>query len=55
MALICDKAALQGKKPAKIWCTVVNQPCLFVRFCGVSMKYYQVDEAAKCKIREEKK
>ena len=54
MAMICNECELRGnRKPRKIWCKLVDQPCLFVRFCAVSSKYYQTDEAAKCKVREE--
>lgn len=48
--LICDKARMKDKK---IWCDAVNGPCVHVRYCAVSMKYYQTDNAKKCLAREQ--
>lgn len=52
MALICNDVEMRGRKPARIWCTRTGQPCMFVRYCAVSMKYYQTDDAKRCKARE---
>ena len=51
MALICDKAIIKGKR-GQIWCEPQDMPCAFVRYCAVSMKYYQTDKAKKCKARD---
>lgn len=50
MALVCNNATVQGKTK-QIWCDFTKQPCMHVRYCAVSMKYYQTDAAAKCKVR----
>lgn len=52
MALICNDCRVEGKA-RKIICKSTEAPCLFVRFCAVSGKYYQTDAAAKCKLRGE--
>lgn len=47
--LLCDKAYLDGKrKPQKILCKVSGSACAHQRYCAVSMKYYQTDNAKKC-------
>ena len=53
MALVCNECDLIGRKPKKIWCRIINGPCMHVRYCAVSMKYYQTDDAARCKAREQ--
>lgn len=50
--LICNKAVLGEKKPRKIYCTLTNGPCAHVRYCAVSMKYYQTDAAKDCLAKE---
>lgn len=52
MALVCNEGELRGKKPKQIWCKLTGTPCMHVRYCAVSMKYYQTDDAARCKVRE---
>ena len=53
MALVCNECDLVGRKPKKIWCRITGGPCMHVRYCAVSMKYYQTDEAARCKARKQ--
>lgn len=50
MALLCNDAIVKGKT-RQIWCEHTNEPCLHVRYCAVSMRYYQTDAAASCKVR----
>lgn len=52
--LICDKAYIKpGQKPAKIFCKAQDGGlCAHVRYCGISMKYYQTDAAKKCLLLE---
>ena len=52
--LICDKAFIkQGQKPQKIYCKAQGGGlCVHVRYCGVSMKYYQTDAAKDCLAKE---
>lgn len=52
--LICDKAYIkQGQKPQKIYCRALDGgPCAHVRYCAVSMKYYQTDAAKNCLAKE---
>lgn len=50
MALLCEDAVLKGKTK-KIWCEITDQPCAHVRYCATSMKYYQTDAAACCKLK----
>lgn len=52
MAMICNECELIGRKPKQIWCKLTGVPCMHVRYCAVSMKYYQTDDAARCKARE---
>lgn len=52
MAVLCNECELIGKKPKKIWCKLMDVPCMHVRYCAVSMKYYQTDDALRCKARE---
>ena len=54
MALLCNDCVLRGTKIKQIWCKHTGQPCMHVRYCGISMKYYQTDAAARCKVRTEK-
>lgn len=53
--LLCDKAyVVPGQKPQKIYCKLTDGGlCAHVRFCAVSMKYYQTDNARRCLKREE--
>lgn len=51
MAMLCNDCELKGKRVKQIWCKITGEPCLHVRYCAVSMKYYQTDAAAKCKVR----
>lgn len=48
--LLCEKAYLNDKK--QIWCRVDEMPCAHVRLCSLNGKYYQTDNAKKCKARE---
>ena len=50
MALICNDCEVRGKRK-QIWCKHTDSPCAFLRFCTVSMKYYQTDGAKRCKVR----
>ena len=50
MALLCNDATVVGKTK-QIWCDHTGQPCLYMRFCAISNKYYQTDKACKCKVR----
>lgn len=54
MATICNECDLIGKRVKQIWCKITGEPCLHVRYCAVSMKYYQTDAAALCKLRKDK-
>lgn len=51
MAMLCNDCELKGKRVKQIWCKITGEPCMHVRYCAVSMKYYQTDAAAKCKVR----
>lgn len=48
MALLCNEVKM---KENRIWCKVSDMPCAFVRYCGISNKYYQTDNALKCKLK----
>jgi len=50
--VLCDECTVVGKT-RQIWCEITGNPCLHVRYCAVSMKYYQTDAAAKCKVRKQ--
>lgn len=50
MAMICNDCTVEGKKRL-IQCKHTGEPCLFIRFCGVSGHYYQTDAAARCKMK----
>lgn len=50
MALICNDCECRGKNK-QIWCKHTEEPCVFIRFCSVSGKYYQTDAAARCKLK----
>lgn len=50
MAMICNECEIVGKS-RQIWCKNTKCPCMHVRYCAVSMKYYQTDAAAHCKAR----
>lgn len=52
MALLCNDCTIVGKTK-QIWCDLTGKPCLHVRYCAVSSKYYQTDASAKCKIRRQ--
>lgn len=51
MALLCNDCIVEGKTH-KIICEHTGEPCLHVRYCAVSSKYYQTDAAARCKLKE---
>lgn len=51
MAVLCNDCIVEGKTH-KIICEHTKKPCAFMRYCAVSMKYYQTDNAARCKLRE---
>lgn len=51
MALLCNECTVKGKNK-QIWCDHTGEPCLHVRYCAVSMKYYQTDAAKDCKVKE---
>lgn len=51
MALHCNDATIVGKTK-QIWCNHTKEPCLHVRYCAVSCRYYQTDAALKCKVKE---
>lgn len=51
MALLCNECEVKGKTH-QIWCKHTGEPCLHVRYCAVSSKYYQTDAAARCKLKE---
>jgi len=53
MALLCNDVEMRGNKVKQIWCKHTGEPCIHVRFCAVSSKYYQTDAAADCKVRKE--
>lgn len=48
--LICNQAFMDGKK---IMCKQTDNICVHVRYCAVSMKYYQTDNAKDCVMRYE--
>lgn len=50
MALLCNECTVTGKTH-QLWCDITGGPCMHVRYCAVSCKYYQTDAAAKCKVR----
>jgi len=52
--LLCDKAYVKGGgKPRKIYCKATGGICVHVRYCSLSMKYYQTDNAKRCLVKEE--
>lgn len=51
MALLCNEVEMKGKQ---IWCKIAQGPCGHVRFCAVSSKYYQTDNAKNCVLRRKK-
>lgn len=51
MALLCNECEVKGRTH-QIWCKHTGEPCLHVRYCAVSSKYYQTDAAARCKLKE---
>lgn len=53
MATLCSECELKGKRIKQIWCRITGEPCFHVRYCAVSMKYYQTDAASACKIKEQ--
>ena len=53
MALLCNNCNIVGKTH-QIWCKHTGEPCLHVRYCAVSMKYYQTDAAAFCPMKDKK-
>lgn len=54
MAMVCNDCELRGKRVKQIWCKHTGEPCMHVRYCAVSMKYYQTDAAAFCPMKKEK-
>ena len=54
MALLCNECKVSGKKPKRITCEHTGLPCAFIRYCALSMKYYQTDAAKTCKLRRQK-
>ena len=50
MALLCNDCRVETDRH-KIICKHTDMPCLFLRFCQVSMKYYQTDVAAECGLK----
>lgn len=50
MALLCNDCIVEGKTH-KIICERTDKPCMFMRFCQVSGKYYQTDGAGRCKLK----
>lgn len=48
MALLCNDCQIRDRR---IWCNHTGQPCGHVRYCAVSMKYYQTDNAKNCRLR----
>lgn len=50
MALLCNDCEVKGKNH-QIWCKHTKAPCACMRYCGVTMKYFQTDAAANCKVR----
>lgn len=54
MALLCNDCTIVGKTK-QIWCDITGEPCLHTRYCAVSGKYYQTDNAKICKVKESKK
>lgn len=51
MALLCNECEVKGKRK-EIWCKNTGKLCVFIRFCSVSGKYYQTDNAKNCKARK---
>lgn len=51
MALLCNECEVKGKTH-QIWCKHTGEPCMHIRYCAVSSKYYQTDAAACCKLKE---
>lgn len=51
--LICDKAYMDARLKKQIMCGVTKNICVHVRYCAVSMKYYQTDNAKDCVVRYE--
>ena len=50
MALLCNDVRMEGRKPI---CLRTGEPCAHLRYCAVSRKYYQTDNAARCRLREQ--
>ena len=53
MALLCNDVEIKGKRK-EIWCKHTGDICCFIRYCGVSGKFYQTDRAKTCKMRGKK-
>ena len=51
MGLHCNDATVVGKNK-QIWCDHTGEPCMYMRFCEISRKYYQTDAAMRCKVRK---
>lgn len=52
MALLCNDVRMEGRRPI---CLHTDLPCIWLRFCKVSGKYYQSDKAKECRIRKEER
>ncbi len=50
MALLCNDCRIEGSRHKPI-CKHTDMPCVFLRYCAVSMKYYQTDAAADCGLK----
>lgn len=50
MGMLCNECEVTGKKRA-IKCNHTKEPCVFIRYCHVSGKYYQTDGAATCRLK----
>lgn len=47
--LICNHGKFKGNK---IYCDISDNFCIHVRYCSISMKYFQTDNAFKCLLKE---
>lgn len=52
MALLCNDCNVIGKTH-QMWCKHTGEPCMHVRYCAVSGKYYQTDAATFCPLKKE--
>lgn len=51
MGLLCNDIRMDGRR---IICLHTDEPCIFLRYCATSRKYYQTDRAKDCRVKGKK-